>query len=217
MLKVHGVGINDSLMPVTNNVFVDGKWKQVWACPYYMRWKDLLRRCYSLPSWHRHYKVYEGCYVTPEWLIFSNFKAWMSSKDLTLCLDKDILILGNKIYSPDTCVMVPNYVNCLLTDSRKCRGTYPLGVSLKKKKKSIHRDRYQANCHELDRIVYLGYHDSPMDAHRAWQKQKIISIGKTVEQYKKESYCDDRVIEALYGRIEILNNDILNGNETIKI
>lgn len=141
----------------------------------------------------------------------------MSSKDLTLCLDKDILVLGNKIYSPDTCVMIPNYVNCLLTDTRKSRGSYPLGVSLKKKKKPTNRDRYQSYCHELDKIVYLGYHDSPMEAHRAWQNQKIVSIEKTVEQYQRELSCDTRVINALHGRVEILKYDILNQNETIKI
>uniref|UniRef100_A0AAU8HZF0 HNH endonuclease n=1 Tax=Klebsiella phage FKP3 TaxID=3231233 RepID=A0AAU8HZF0_9CAUD len=217
MIKVHGVGVNDSLTPVTKNAFIAGKWKQVWACPYYMRWKDLLRRCYSLPDNHKHFMVYKDCSVTQEWLIFSNFKAWMSDKDLTLCLDKDILVLGNKIYSPTTCVMIPNYVNCLLTDSRKRRGTYPLGVSLKKKKKSTNTDRYQAYCHTLDKVVYLGYHDSPIEAHKAWQKQKILSIEKTIEQYEKESYCDSRVVAALQRRIEILNNDILNGNETIRI
>lgn len=44
MSKVHGVGVNDSLTPVTKNELVNCEWRQVWACPYYMRWKDLLRR-----------------------------------------------------------------------------------------------------------------------------------------------------------------------------
>lgn len=45
------------------------------GCPYYERWKGVLRRCYSksgeIPA------SYDGCRIAEEWLVFSNFKHWM--------------------------------------------------------------------------------------------------------------------------------------------
>ena len=39
----------------------------------------------------------------------------------------------NKIYSPDTCIFVPNRINCAFTKSNASRGKYPIGVSFDKK------------------------------------------------------------------------------------
>ena len=47
--KVYGVGVNDSPEPVQRFEKVDGKKKQVWVCPYYVVWKDMLKRCYYEP------------------------------------------------------------------------------------------------------------------------------------------------------------------------
>lgn len=44
-------------------------------------------------------------------------------------LDKDILVAGNKIYSPETCLFVPNRINSLLIRGVKT-GPLPLGVSM---------------------------------------------------------------------------------------
>ena len=43
-------------------------------------------------------------------------------------LDKDILVKGNKIYSPDTCCFVPKEVNTVFTKRQSKRGDYPIGV-----------------------------------------------------------------------------------------
>ena len=68
---VFGVGINDADYVI--KVKVDGGYQD---CPYYLKWKEMLRRCYSnrVASYHPTYK---DCYVCEDWLIFSNFKKWM--------------------------------------------------------------------------------------------------------------------------------------------
>ena len=38
----------------------------------------------------------------------------ISDKTLAKCLDKDILVQGNKVYSPNTCIFVTNDINVLL-------------------------------------------------------------------------------------------------------
>ena len=49
-------------------------------------------------------------------------------------LDKDILIKGNKIYSPQTCCFVPENLNSLITKNDSIRNNLPIGVSWDKKK-----------------------------------------------------------------------------------
>jgi hypothetical protein len=81
----------------------------------YICWKSMLQRCYS-EAYQKHKPTYVGCTVVVDWHNFQNFAKWFeenydfSSKE-PLQLDKDILIKGNKIYSPETCCFVTNSVN----------------------------------------------------------------------------------------------------------
>lgn len=52
-------------------------------------------------------------------------------------LDKDILVKGNKIYSPETCCFVPQEINNLFTKRKSCRGTLPIGVKYIKENKKF--------------------------------------------------------------------------------
>ena len=119
-------GIKDTPEPISERVY----WKEggkrrsktLWVCPYYVRWTGMLERCYS----ERHHKVYPsyvGCSVCEEWLMFSNFRSWCKDqekvmgfciKEDKLQIDKDIKVGGNKIYSPETCLLLPNKVNSFI-------------------------------------------------------------------------------------------------------
>lgn len=44
---VHGVGINDAGYTVEKRERLSGRRKVIWACPYYVKWKNMLLRCYS--------------------------------------------------------------------------------------------------------------------------------------------------------------------------
>lgn len=51
--------------------------------------------------------------VCDEWLIFSNFEKWFDKYwKVGYQVDKDLL--GDKVYSPETCVMLPKRLNVLL-------------------------------------------------------------------------------------------------------
>lgn len=185
--KVFGVGIYDLSRPV----FTKLNGKRV-MCPYYNRWKNMLRRCYC-PKYQLRFPTYVGCSVTEEWLLFSNFERWMKAQDWEgKELDKDLLKVGNKLYSPDFCVFVPPELNAFTTDSRADRGEYPLGVYL-------HREsgRFKAQCSNpsIGRQEYLGYFDNPEDAHKAWRKRKHELALMYADQQ-----TDPRVAEALRTR-----------------
>ena len=94
---------------------VDSTGKQLRS---YKLWSDLLNRCYN--SNHKYYKNYGGknIKVCDEWLCYANFKEWYEKHYYELDnerveLDKDILVKGNRVYSPETCVLVDNDINLL--------------------------------------------------------------------------------------------------------
>lgn len=182
---VHGVGIND----FEGSCKEDGK-----NSKSYYTWTEMLRRCYS-SKWHERQPTYIGCSVCDEWLKFSNFKQWF---DLNYVdgyeLDKDVLIKGNKIYSPETSVFVPPEINSLLTKRDSKRGQYPIGVCFNKK-----ANKFQSECRNNNgKKVYLGLFDNPEDAFQIYKDYKEALIKQVATEYlfnKKISY---EVYAALY-------------------
>lgn len=97
-------------------------------CPFYVAWQAMKRRCCA-----DEYKVKNPTYgsVTccKEWLYFSNFKTWMEQQPWEgMDLDKDILVKGNLVYSPETCRFVPHAINSVFRDTTQ--GEFPIGVHL---------------------------------------------------------------------------------------
>lgn len=73
----------------------------------YSRWKNMIQRCY-LDSCRNDNPTYKDCTVAEEWHNFQNFANWFYTQDFKSGyeLDKDIKVPGNKIYSPETCLLV---------------------------------------------------------------------------------------------------------------
>jgi len=163
---VYGVGINDADYPT-------------YKCPYHEKWHNMLSRCYS-EKYQKHRPSYIGCSVCDEWLTFTTFKEWMKSRDWKgKQLDKDILIKGNRVYSPSACVFVSVEINNLLNDHKKRRGKFPVGVSIDKR-----RNSYQAKISMYGKRFNIGHYKTPEEASEAYIKAKIKYID---EISKKES------------------------------
>ena len=184
---VYGVGINDADYAVEPRI--DGERVK---CPYYVTWRDMLYRCYNEKHQHRR-PTYIGCSVCPEWLYFMNFRKWMTAQDWEgKALDKDLLILGNKVYSPETCVFVDNVTNTFVNDQARSRGEYPLGVHFHK-----HSCKFVAECRNLftKKKEHLGYFLCANQAHLAWKKRKHELACQLADLQ-----TDPRVAEALRTR-----------------
>ncbi|MNR09757.1 hypothetical protein D3C85_1259730 [compost metagenome] len=84
----------------------------------YRHWVHMIKRCYSCTD---EYKNYHDKFVTEEWFNFQNFTDWAliqhGFNERKWQLDKDILVQGNKIYSPETCCFVPARINSLVIKS----------------------------------------------------------------------------------------------------
>ena len=191
---VYGVGINDADYIVHKTKEINGKWKIIWRCPFYAKWSNMLERCYS-EKLHSKHPSYSGCYAVAEWHSFMGFRGWMVAQDWeNKELDKDLLVSGNKLYSPETCVFVSQAVNSFLTDSMAKRGNLPIGVSFHK-----NRGKYVAYCRDVvaGRQIHLGTFNNPDDAHQAWLSCKLSQAFILASQQ-----TDPRVAAALIDRYE---------------
>lgn len=168
----------------------------------YNVWHDMLKRCYS-EKCHKKQPTYKNCKVHDKWLNFQNFAKWYYDnyyeiEGERMCLDKDILHKGNKIYSPDTCVFVPYNINTLFTKNDKFRGEYPLGVC-------YHHDRdkkFSARCSVYNfeenkkKQIHLGYYDTPNEAFEVYKEFKENYIKEVADYYKKN--IPDKLYNAMY-------------------
>ena len=188
---VCGVGVNDADYSIAKHAIIGGKRVIVWTCPFYRTWKSMLERCYS-EKFHQKRPTYRGCKVCDEWLIFSNFKRWMETQDWQgKDLDKDLLMAGNKVYSPEACIFVDQTVNKFVTDNGAARGEYMIGVCWHK------RDhKFEAKCCNpfTGTRDYLGRFTNELDAHLAWKARKHELACALADS----EYCNDpRLAEAL--------------------
>jgi len=182
--SVFGVGINDA--PYLSH-YTDENGKR-FRCPYYVAWSSMIRRCYSKKSYIKN-PTYINCSVSKAWLLFSNFREWMITQNWKgRALDKDILKQGNKIYSPDYCLFVPQSLNNLLLDRGSLRGDYPIGVRFCKRDKLIY-----AYCGVYGKPTHLGCFKTPEEASTAYKQFKSKHILEVAEEYKNEP----RLYEAL--------------------
>lgn len=183
---VYGVGIND----LKNGTLE--------RC--YLTWYNILTRCYD-PVTQSKEPTYKGCSICDEWKILSNFKAWFENPSNGYqdgyALDKDILVKGNKIYSPDTYCFVPQSINSVFTNRIRFRGAYPLGVTLS-------NGRYRASLVYDGKRHHLGFYSTPEAAFLAYKKAKEQYVKDLAEKYYKEGKITERVYRALLAyRVEI--------------
>lgn len=191
---IQGIGINDAGYPVTQHKVVDGKLVQTWFCPFYARWHVMFKRAYS-KAYQSLYTTYVGCSVCDEWIYFTNFKAWMQTQDWEgKQLDKDLLVKGNKVYSPETCVFIEQNINKFMSEKPNRVQELPTGVSWDKKS-----NKYRAQCVSVTtgKQTNLGWFDSPDEGHKAWLDFKLSQA-----HILAGDQSDERVAKALIERYE---------------
>lgn len=179
----------------------EGKYCKKNYSDIYNTWKHMLQRCYD-PYTINKEPTYADCYVCESWHCFQSFAKWYESKEYycngeRLELDKDILCKGNKIYSPENCILVPQRINKLFTKSDRTRGKYPIGVSWKKK-----NNKFQAQCNVEGTMKYLGLYDTFEEAFLAYKIFKESYIKQVADEYK--DIIPIELYEALYNyKVEI--------------
>lgn len=140
------------------------------------RWTHMMTRCYSEEYLNKK-TSYIGCSVCEEWHNFQKFAQWFEENyyevDGTIIeVDKDILIDGNKVYSPETCCLVPRELNNLFQKKGDDNGL-PTGVQQLQNGK--YRARYGAK--------HIGVFKSISEASQAYQEYRLKRICELERKY----------------------------------
>lgn len=149
----------------------------------YDKWRAMITRCYSNKQTSKR-RTYKNCEVCKEWHNFQNFAKWYEENYYTISnqvmhLDKDILIKGNKIYSPNTCIFVPEKINILFVKADKIRGSLPIGVSWDK-----NINKYRSYYYTNNKRITIGFYDTPEVAFQSYKIAKEKHIKEIAEEYK---------------------------------
>ena len=150
---------------------------------YYKIWHNMLTRCYD-PKFHEKRPTYDGCKVEDYLLNFQHMCEWLENNYYEIpgeqmCLDKDILCKGNKIYSRETCIFVPKRINNLFVKSDNRRGDDPIGVS------DLPSGNYQVNCSNgYGKYIYLGTYSTKEEAFRVYKEYKEKIIKEVIDSYE---------------------------------
>lgn len=158
----------------------------------YRIWYGMLDRCYNPKTWAKR-PNYIDCIVCDRWLDFQNFAhdvnnmiGW-NEKDkegLYYELDKDILIEGNKVYSPETCLLVPRIIN-------------QWGCVREYNRKPQKNGRYRVQYHLWDKQLQVGYVDTLEEARHIYSIKKQDTLIEYVLYYRDT--LDKRLVQKVLG------------------
>lgn len=161
------------------------------------RYKTLVAR--TKDDLKGYFKGYENVTLCDEWKKFQPFFEWYVENIVndTDFIDKDLLqrFVKNKVYSPETCVMVPREVNSALSmgikgdvfTDKKYMGSYTRKTYSSVKGKGDTVDyvatfTFKGN----DNPTWLGSFKDEYSAHDRWRTEKIKRIDHLVDTYKEE-------------------------------
>ena len=158
----------------------------------YIHWTSMLNRCYT-EDYKKRFPTYVGCSVDRQWHNYQEFAEWcnwqVGFKD-GYVLDKDILVKGNKVYSPETCVLVPAELNSLVVTQVKPGKDVPAGISFQNG-----CQKYIVSCAIDGKNKNLGRYKCPEEAFAVYKEFKENLIRERAEKYKDK--MDIRAYHAL--------------------
>lgn len=136
----------------------------------YQSWRDMIRRCYDPTTVRYHAYGGRGVTVTSSWRDYQEFAKWYESistfQGIKYVLDKDFC--GGRIYSPNTCLLLPYYLNASIVDTYKRTGK---GYSVE----GCSRKRY--NISTLGRQHQLpDYNGADSEEYQLFFKVEVLKI-----------------------------------------
>lgn len=150
--------------------------------PVYNVWRTLLGRCCT--EKHREqFPAYAGCVVCDEWLCYQDFAEWWNQNMYhvgteRMHIDKDILNEGNKVYSPENCIIVPQSINEIFHISLRKTKDLDLPHTIKR----VTNGRYSVSY----RGKSLGIYDTVEQCETEYLKAKREYIRSKVNELKDE-------------------------------
>lgn len=144
----------------------------------YKAWINMLQRCYV--DMKGKYAAYYGIVkVCEEWLNFQNFAEWYESNyydipNERLHIDKDIKSSECKLYSPDTCILIPQSINEVIRENYRKAQDSDLPVTIRRCDKG-----YKVKFRKDN----LGEYETVEECIDIYNKKKVDYIKELVEGY----------------------------------
>lgn len=162
-------------------------------------WSAMMGRAYN-PAKKDSLPTYENVVVCEEWHNFQNFAKWYEENYYKIDgqrmeLDKDILSkskdLSAKIYSPETCLIVPRCINLIFTEHFKDNGL-PKGVIYIKE-----TNQYQSSVAVFNDKAKRRYKrfSTKEEAHQWHLKEKEKYLKEVANHYRE--FLPDKVYRSL--------------------
>ena len=173
----------------------------------YTLWCDMLRRCYS-DAYKKRKSTYEGCEVSDKFKSYEYFYEWCHEQigfgndgnGNPFQLDKDLLVKGNKVYSENTCVFIPQGINKVLTKRESMRGEHLIGVHWHNASRAFKAQVSKSTGKQ----EYLGSFNTEIEAFNAYKTAKESFIKEQADKFK--SQIDPRAYNALMNyKVEIID------------
>ena len=155
----------------------------------------MLKRCYD-PKHQEKHPSYKGCKVEDYLLNFQHMGEWLDEnyyevQGEKMQLDKDILCKGNKVYSRETCIFVPQRINSLFVKCDKVRGKDPIGVY------QLPSGNYQVTCNNAyGKYIYLGSYSTKEEGFQVYKQYKEKVIKEVIDSY------EGKIPEPFYSKLK---------------
>ena len=160
----------------------------------YGLWVRMLERCYS-DSFKKKNPTYIYCEVSDKFKSYEYFYEWcnkqIGSDNEGWQLDKDLLVKGNKVYSENSCVFIPQEINSLLIKSTASRGEHLIGVCWSNTHKAF---KAQVSKNK-GKSEHLGCFKTEIEAFNAYKEAKEAFVKEQANKFK--SQIDPRAYNAL--------------------
>lgn len=144
--------------------------------------------------------TYIGSYCCSKWNSYDNFYSDIicmkgynekDDKGQFFEFDKDLLSVGGKVYSKETCCFLPKEVNQFLSNIYRKNTYIPTGVTYNKKDK-----KYQSQISIDGKRIYLGQYDNVKEARIEYCKARNTRAKALADRYKEQ--LDIRAYLALF-------------------
>lgn len=169
----------------------------------YQAWRDMLRRCYDDKIQLKN-TSYIGTKVCEDWLNYQNYAQWHKNNNpnidgIKFNVDKDVLQQGLeiKIYSPETCIFLPDKINSFMTNNQSKHNTSGLtGVSINTNDKS--KWRAQICDFETGKYICIKHNcNTKKEAYELYKEYRAKNSENAKDYLRSLNYLSEDIIQLI--------------------
>ena len=160
----------------------------------YRVWRGLIERCYAeYSNKQTRWKSYNDVIVDEKWHNFQNFADWYTNQpgyNLGFEIDKDLRSSeDNRIYSEETCTLLPSEINMMLVSKRYTKNKHNLPKGIR----NTPSNKFSATAHCGDPIGVSRTFETLEEAVSWYNNKNREYVLRFIDNYK--NILDAEVVE----------------------